>query len=255
MRREALEVKVSDTMKALAAPFTGSDLEWKVQSCGVKQDGEIWALIIPYISARACAQRLDEVFGIDGWQVEYRPIDLGKRLARSKQDPKSVIEKPVTGVVATLRVRVRDGEWVTREDASEPTDVEPLKGGISGAFKRVCAVLGIGRYLYSAKPVWATINERGAHRCYDAKTKTSFRWDVPPVALAELEGRHSGNGAPPAPPPKPKPGEPVEAVPPCPSCGGKMRDQRRSKTKATQPDYVCTAINCKGVIWPPKGGN
>lgn len=38
----------------------------------------------------------------------------------------------------------------------------------------------------------------------------------------------------------------------CPECGGNMYDNRRTKTKPTQPDFKCKAYRngCKGVIWP-----
>jgi hypothetical protein len=35
------------------------------------------------------------------------------------------------------------------------------------------------------------------------------------------------------------------AVPPCPKCSGKMWDNRASKKKETQPDFVCRDKNCK----------
>ena len=42
-----------------------------------------------------------------------------------------------------------DGKEVRRSDCSELTDVSDAKGAASTAFKRACASLGIGRYLYN----------------------------------------------------------------------------------------------------------
>jgi hypothetical protein len=39
----------------------------------------------------------------------------------------------------------------------------------------------------------------------------------------------------------------------CPKCGGKMWDNRATKTNPKAPDYKCRDRSCDGVVWPPKG--
>ena len=73
-----------------------------------------------------------------------------------------------------------DGEWITKCDGSDQTDIEAVKGGISGAIKRSAVLWGIGRYLYNLDADFAIIHDKGKH--YQAGKKESypaFRWDAP----------------------------------------------------------------------------
>lgn len=124
-----------ELIKALNAPFSMDDLEWKPQTTGLTKSGKPYAKIVAYVSARAIHQRLDEVFAPGGWMVEYNHLDKG--------------------VMCGLSVMCLDGSWVTKWDGAEETDIEPFKGGISSAMKRAAAVWGIGRYLYKLPEMWA----------------------------------------------------------------------------------------------------
>lgn len=141
----------------LKAPFAPEDLEWRVQSAGEK-DGRIWARVLCYVTARAVMDRLDEVFGPAGWQDDYR-------------------QGPAGGVLAGIGARIGD-EWVWKWDGAENTDIEAVKGGLSGALKRAAVKWGVGRYLYRLGEAFAVVHDGGAHR---AKTKDGkwFRWDPP----------------------------------------------------------------------------
>jgi hypothetical protein len=162
--------------RALAAPFTDQDLEWKVQTCG-KKDGRFWALIVPYLSARAIQQRLDDTVGPGGWRTRYEPILKGQE---------------VDGYLCHLALKI-DGEWVEKCDGAELTDIEPIKGGISNAFKRCAVQWGLGRYLYSMPKTWANCHEGGQE---SAKTKENewFRWDAPKQQVAPPVKPTQGNG-------------------------------------------------------------
>lgn len=61
---------------------------------------------------------------------------------------------------------------------AENTDIEGVKGGLSGAMKRAAVQWGIGRYLYALEEGFAQVSERGKLR---GKTKqgTDFKWDPP----------------------------------------------------------------------------
>ena len=154
--------------KALHEPFPAEDIEWRVQSCGEK-DKKPWAIVLAYVTSRAIQERLDGICEPENWQLEIKPID--------------------GGYLAGIGIRF-DGEWVWKWDGAQKTDIEPLKGGISGAVKRAAVHWGIGRYLYSLKATFADITDKGD---YKGKTKegTHFKWNPPklPVwALPEGQG-------------------------------------------------------------------
>lgn len=156
----------------LAAPFPTADIEWRVSRAG-KKDGRVWAQVVAYVTARAIMERLDEVFGLDGWKEEFRA-------------------GPAGGVICRIHFRMGE-EWLWREDGAENTDFESVKGGLSNARKRAAAALGIGRYLYRIGDSWAEVHGRGE---YYGRTKEgeAFRWDppvLPAFALPEIE---RGNG-------------------------------------------------------------
>jgi hypothetical protein len=74
---------------------------------------------------------------------------------------------------------------VTKWDGAENTDIEAVKGGLSGAMKRAAVQWGIGRYLYDLDEGWANIHDRGRHSAKDKNNKW-FKWDppeLPPWAL------------------------------------------------------------------------
>lgn len=157
----------------LKKPFPSKDIEWRLQQCGEKKDGSIWGKCLAYITSRAVQERLDEVCGTDGWRSDIR--------------------KDGNAYLCTLSIRVKheDGsvEWISRTDGADATDIESVKGGISGAIKRAAVQFGIGRYLYDLEEGWVTVCENGR---YYGKTKTEkqFRWNPPELpawALPEEE--------------------------------------------------------------------
>lgn len=154
--------------KKLHEPFSPHDIEWRVQSSGEK-NGNVWAKVLAYVTNRAIQERLDEVCGPENWRNEFK-------------------ESPDGGVLCGLSIRVGD-EWVTKWDGAENTQVEAVKGGLSGAMKRAGVQWGIGRYLYNLPEGWAEITESGK---YSGKTKDGnwFRWNPPQLpkwALPEIE--------------------------------------------------------------------
>lgn len=170
--------QVADIQKLLADPFEVSDIEWRVQRSGVMQSGGGWAIVIPYVTNRAIQQRLDDVFNVDGWENVFTETNDKK------------------GYLCGLKVRFGD-TWVTKWDASEYTQVEPLKGAISGAMKRAGVQLGIGRYLYNldeefvkctpcngrsgAKHNYIKLKAKGQQSGVDAEWKTPAlpEWAMP----------------------------------------------------------------------------
>lgn len=143
--------------KALQDFFEADAIEWRIQQAGEKH-GRVWAICVPYVTNRAIQVRLDEIAGPENWRNEFRP-------------------GPDGGVMCGLSIRV-GGEWVTKWDGAENTDVEGVKGGLSGAMKRAAVQWGIGRYLYALDETFANVHDNGRFR---GKTRegNSFRWDPP----------------------------------------------------------------------------
>lgn len=130
--------------KHLQAKFPKRDLAVRP---GSKSGGRAMALF--YVTARSVQNRLDDVVGAMGWQVDF------ERAVNATTGE--------MGVEATISIYdpVR-GFWVSKSDASQDTDVEGMKGGYSKALVRAGVQWGIGRYLYDIeKNIWHPLNDRG----------------------------------------------------------------------------------------------
>jgi len=156
----------NDLMKSLQAPFPAEDIEWRVAQADKDRNGNIYAMVLAYVSARAIQNRLDEVVGPDAWKVSYSPFGGVTGIAG--------------GVMCQLSVRI-GSEWVTKEDGAEQTDFEPFKGGISSALKRAGSAWGIGRYLYMLESGYADISptRKEGYRWGKTKGGDSFYWAPP----------------------------------------------------------------------------
>lgn len=159
-----------DLLLALAAPFPADDVEWRVQQSGVT-DGKPWLKVVPYITNRAIMHRLDALFGLAGWRNEFREVQF--RLP--------VSENAVQGFLCGLSVRMPNGEWVTKWDGADLTDIVSLKGGLSDAMKRTAVHFGIGRYLYKLDDGWATPDQNGRYFSSIGKGdgKLAVKWNPP----------------------------------------------------------------------------
>lgn len=158
---------MNDILKELQKPFAENEIEWRVQQCGISNN-KPWAMVLCYVQARAIQRRLDDVFGWDGWQVEYR---TGK-------DDSNII----------CRLSAYDetkGQWIYKEDGASESNVEPFKGGISGALKRCASSgFGIGRYLYNLTETFAesTLEKPKSMEGYSkatTKDKKTIYWKIP----------------------------------------------------------------------------
>ncbi|MCL6441640.1 MAG: proline--tRNA ligase, partial [Thermoleophilum sp.] len=134
------EVKLRNHLGEQVRQLTAEEIEWKVIAA---KNGS--TTIAPYIDARAVMTRLDRAFGAFGWSVRYTPAQVGSE----------------HGVVAGIAIRNPEtGEWVEKQDGSGASDMEPFKGGISGALKRAATAWGIGRELYT----YPRVIVEGEHR-------------------------------------------------------------------------------------------
>lgn len=160
---------MSDILKKLSAPFPADRIEWRLQSCGKKQDGSFWGKALAYIDNRAAMERLDDVY--DGaWS--------------HKEEFHAIGNKAVCTVTLTLPDRSVSGSC----EVGNSDDIDPFKSAASGAMKRAVALLGIGRYLYQLEEGWAVIDARGRY-AGRTKDKENFRWNPPALpAWALPEG-------------------------------------------------------------------
>jgi len=158
--------------------FPSDDIEWRVQSSGKKKNGELWAKVLAYITNRAIMDRLDKVCGPENWKNDF-------------------ISAPNGGTLCGLSIKV-NGEWITKWDGAENTDIESVKGGLSNAMKRAGVQWGIGRYLYNLTTGWADINPSGTHND-KLKDGTWFKWNPPKLpgwALPTLKSPKKPQNAP-----------------------------------------------------------
>lgn len=165
-------------LKDLTKPFPANEIEWRIQSSGIKKDGSPWAKVLAYVSARAIMNRLDEVCGPEHWNNEIKQITI-------KITEEGAL-KEVYGFLHGISIFTDKG-FVTKWDGAECTDFESLKGGISGSIKRAAVLWGIGRYLYDLKHDWAVFEPEGTHN--DKINSQWYRWSPPQLpAWALPEG-------------------------------------------------------------------
>lgn len=127
----------------LEYPFTALEIEWRILSrTNDKSKGQVAA----YVDSRAIQERLDTVLGRENWQNRFFTIS-GK-------------DNGATTHICEISIFYADrGEWITKSDGAGCTDIEPIKGGLSNAFKRAASVWGIGRYLYKLSGIWIPIKD------------------------------------------------------------------------------------------------
>lgn len=125
-------------LKQLKDPFDPKFIKWRV---GVTKQDKTKGTALAYLDAREVYKRLDDVCGLGGWSSKFIPIDKG--------------------FICELSIKMPNGDWVTKSDSADYTDIESIKGGASSALKRASAVWGIGRYLYYLPNVWVDLKPMG----------------------------------------------------------------------------------------------
>jgi hypothetical protein len=133
-------------MEQLRKPFHPSRVTWKPGA--VKSER---GLALAYADLRAYMDRLDEVCGFD-WSVSYQPWG----------DDRIICRLTIAGVT-----RSSTGESTNESERSE------IGGTVAEAqaFKRACAMFGLGRYLYNLPRVWADFDPGSKQFTSQAKAK------------------------------------------------------------------------------------
>lgn len=125
------------------------EIECRVGTCSAKG-----VSLLLYKDARVDRAVLDETVGAFNWQCTF-------------SEYKGTL-------FCSVGIRADNGEWVWKEDAGSPSNMEAQKGEASDAFKRACFKWGIGKELYTAPFIWipaqnCTIQQgrNGKPACYD----------------------------------------------------------------------------------------
>lgn len=116
-------------------PLHISEIDFRVQS--INKGG--YATILAYKDARVDMKRLDDVYGVEGWQKKYELID--NHLFCS------------VGIWSD-----KLSQWIWKQDVGTESNTEKEKGEASDAFKRACFNLGIGRELYEYPLIQVLLN-------------------------------------------------------------------------------------------------
>lgn len=171
--------------------------------CRVSRCSEKGAVLLLYKTARTDADLLDETFGPDRWENDFKVVD--------------------GTLYGGIGVTMNDGEKVWKWDAGTESNTEAEKGRASDAFKRAGFKWGLGRELYSApfvfipagkcnvksterngKTVWTCFDSfEVADIAYDAqerisylritlKNATVFEWGDPGDSTAKAEAEPDG---------------------------------------------------------------
>lgn len=123
-------------MIKLNTPLTINEIDFRVQS--VNKGG--FATILAYKDARVDMNRLDDVYGVDGWQKRYDLID-GKLFCS----------------IGVWSEKLQ--QWIWKQDVGTESNTEKEKGQASDAFKRAGFNFGIGRELYDYPLIQVKLND------------------------------------------------------------------------------------------------
>ena len=142
--------------------------KWRVQSFSQYKPS---AQCVSYIDARDVMDKLDEVVGPENWKDEYKEI--------------------AGNLFAGVSIKV-DGEWVTKWDTGNESNIEKSKGEVSDSFKRAAVKWGVGRFLYSMpiKNVPANEKKTRDNRPYIVDSNGNRVWNL----TEHLNGKTSVRG-------------------------------------------------------------
>lgn len=160
-----------ERLEELKKPFNPWDIEWRVQRSGFSS-GKPWLQVVPYLTNRAIQDRLDLVCGVQNWKNNFQP-------------------GPDGGVLCGISINIAGVGWVEKFDGAENTNIEPVKGGLSGAMKRSCVEWGIGRYLYGIEVSFGIIdNKKGRYRdkVKSGSEEKFVRWNPPELPAWAMPG-------------------------------------------------------------------
>lgn len=119
----------------LNTPLSIDEIDFRIQS--INKGG--YATILAYKDARVDMNRLDAVYGVEGWQKKYEVINGNLFCSIGVYCDKS-------------------NQWIWKQDVGTESMTEKEKGQASDAFKRAAFNFGIGRELYDYPVIQIKLN-------------------------------------------------------------------------------------------------
>ncbi len=184
--------------EALGQPFPYSDVNWRFQYVDKEK---LEGFAVPYLDARAIADRLDNVVGQNNWKDSYTPWHTYMEKVEEKG---KVTTKQIQSQICILSIYDEERkEWIDKSDGAENTDIESIKGGLSDAFKRSAVKWNVGRYMYKMKPVWIKAKKQGRSFVVDdsdkaVKEKLEYEYNKIVAEVFGTQGNASGKQTAPA---------------------------------------------------------
>lgn len=168
----------------LYQPFPVDEVQWRV---GKVSKDKPSGMALAYVDGRTIMDRLDTVVGPMNWSTKFITHDKG--------------------ILCELSLCI-GGQWVTKTDGADNTDIEAVKGGISSALKRAAVSWGMGRYLYDLPTIWVElepskkfITDAGKQAASSKLEDWTKKWSAltPYLTVKEMERlqvRHNELGGP-----------------------------------------------------------
>src|SRR5713101_8395405 len=146
------EERVKEMVAALEVPFDPSQIEWRVMNTAKGQQPPR-GQVVPYADQRAYTDRLNALFTPAGWTRRYT-IHTSASFERCK-DQKIAAKVLVTCELTIFGLGSHSAtgeEWADDDNACTSAEAQ--------SFKRACACLGLGRYLYYFTGTWVDLDDR-----------------------------------------------------------------------------------------------
>ena len=157
--------QTAELLTRLSAPFHPSEVKWRVIA---KSGDNKQGIVAPYADPRAYHNRLNDVLTASGWSCRYSLNTLNGITRLRKKGEAPIATGKITAIASVQLFGISEkssmGEmWADDENAVTRAEAQ--------AFKRACAMFGLGRYLYevkaeleAAKKLWVPLDEHGNPR-------------------------------------------------------------------------------------------
>lgn len=134
----------------------------------ISKQGKGLSLLL-YKDARCDCNILDETVGPENWQCRFYE------------------QKGTLFCSLGIRVQREDGtfEWVWKDDAGSPSNMEAAKGEASDCRKRAGFAWGIGRCLYTAPFIWVNADKCNITNGYNGKPTCHDNFKVAKILIVE----------------------------------------------------------------------
>jgi hypothetical protein len=180
---------IKQMINDLEVPFGPSVIEWRVTNTAKdKRRGQV----VPYADQRAYTDRLNALVTPAGWTRKYM-VHTSANFQRGK-DQKTVAKILVT---CELTIFGLGSHSATGEEWAD--DDNALTAAEAQAFKRACACLGLGRYLYYFTGVWVDLDERKRPKRVpqlpEWATPDGWRKGLRPHSDSNPKSNHQGKGS------------------------------------------------------------